>query len=372
MWRVDSLLDAVDASPGDGACRTALGTCTLRAAVQEANLQLGSSTILLPAGRLVLSLASPLPGVPNEVDASRGDLDLARPVVVRGSGARQTLIDSQGIDRSFSNLHQNTATVTDLAITGGRFGRTDSWSGGAIWNEGVMVLERVHLFDNEAGYGGAVFNTPRTHMVVRDSLLEDNRSGEGGAIRFDAGGEVLNTTITGNGVFPVDQLRRPGELSGYGGGIDHRGGGDLTIVNSTITNNHALKGGGGLNTSLAYVGGVAGPVSPRTVRVRNSIIAGNTSEAGEQDCRAAGLPLVSTGSTLDGDGTCSTSGPTDLAAVDPQLGPLLDNGGPTDTRMPHPRSPVVDAGVRDGCPAADQRGVLRPRGAGCDLGAVER
>lgn len=372
VWQVDSLLDGVDVSPGDGACRTDLGTCTLRAAVQEANLSATDSVILLPAGRLTFSIASPLPGVPNVVDASSGDLDLVRPVVVRGAGARLTVIDTLGVDRAFSNVHNNLAAITDVAITGGRFGRTDSWSGGAIWNEGRMLLERVHLYDNEAGYGGAVFNTPRTHMTIRESLLEGNRSGEGGAVRFDASGEVVNTTITGNSVFPVDQTRRPGELSGYGGGIDHRGGGDLTIVNSTITDNHALKGGGGLNTSLAYAGGAAGPVSPRTVRLLNTVIAGNTSEEGPQDCRAAGLPLVSLGHVLDSDGTCGTSGPTDRPRSDARLGTLRDNGGPTDSRLPHPRSPLVDAGAVDGCPASDQRGTPRPRGASCDIGAVER
>ncbi len=369
-FRVDSLLDAVDVTVGDGACRTAAGTCTLRAAVQEANLSTVPAQITLPAGRLRFALPSLTPGVPNVNDPATGDLDLLRPVTIRGAGARRTVIDTKGLDRAFSNAHLNVATIQDLAITGGRFGRTDSWSGGAVWNEGVMTLERVHLYDNEAGYGGAVFNTPRTHMVIRDSLLENNRSGEGGAVRFDAGGEVVNTTITGNSVFEVDQLRRPAELSGYGGGIDHRGGGDLVVVNSTITGNRALKGGGGLNTSLAYAGGAAGPASPRSVRLYNTVIAGNTSVQGEQDCRAAGLPLVSLGHVLDGDGSCGTTGPTDLPARDPRLSVLGDHGGPTDTLMPHRRSPVVDAGGADGCPPADQRGV--PRTGTCDIGAVER
>lgn len=372
VLRVDSLLDGTDASPGDGACRTVLGTCTLRAAVQEANTRAGASVIELPAGRLTFSLASPLPGVPNVIDASSGDLDLLRPVLIRGVGARSTVIDTLGVDRAFSNTHQNTATLEDLAITGGRFGRTDSWSGGAVWNEGAMTLDRVHLYDNEAGYGGAVFNTPRTHMVIRDSLLADNRSGEGGAVRFDASGEVIGSTITRNSIFAVDQVRRPAEFSGYGGGIDHRGGGDLTIVNSTITDNAALKGGGGINTSLAYVGGVAGTLSPRVVRLRNTVVAGNASLDGEQDCRSAGVAIVSTGHVLDSDGTCGTTGPTDLPRTDPRLSALGAHGGPTDTLMPHPRSPLVDAGSNDGCPATDQRGVSRPRGKACDIGAVER
>jgi hypothetical protein len=66
-----------------------------------------------------------------------------------------------------------------------------------------------------------------------------------------------------------------------------------------------------------------------------------------------------------------------IVGVDPQLGPLRDNGGPTATRGLPSTSPAVDASPV-GCPATDQRGVARPQdgnGDGrsiCDIGAYER
>ncbi len=369
VLRVDSTVDAVDADPTDGACRTAEGVCTLRAAVMEANAVLGADTIEVPAGRYVLTIpAFPQRGQTQENDAGNGDLDLSDTVVIRGAGARQTIVDADGTDRVFASQHRTVASLSDLTITGGRL--DGSASGGGFWNLGTVTFDRVHLVDNEGAYGGAVFNSPLTHMVLRDSLVSHNRSGEGGGIRVDSSAEILNSTISGNEVVDGDQTRRPGELYGYGGGIDHRGGGDLTIVHSTITRNHALKGGGGVNSSQSYTP-ATDAVAVGTVRIRSSIIAGNTSLEGPRDCRTAAMVLLSTGHTLDGDGSCGTTGATDLAGLDPRLGPLANNGGPTDTHQLLVGSPALDAAAADGCPATDQRGVSRRQGAGCDIGAFE-
>lgn len=367
---VDALADAVDDAPGDGACRTSTGACTLRAAVMEANAYPGADTILVPPGRYVLSIAAvPSRGQTQENDAGNGDLDLSDTVTIRGAGARRTVVDAAGTDRVFASQHRTRVTMSDLTITGGRL--DGNASGGGFWNLGFVTFDRVHLLDNEGAYGGAVFNSPLTHMVLRDSLVSGNRSGEGGGIRVDSGAEILNSTISGNTLFDVDQTRRPSEFSGYGGGIDHRGGADLTIVNSTITGNLALKGGGGVNTSQSYTP-LTAAVGLGVVRLRNSIVAGNRSLAGEQDCRAAGMVLESAGHTLDGDGTCGTSGPTDMPRQQPRLSGLADHGGPTDTHRLLPRSPAVDAGSAEACPRADQRGVPRPRGRACDIGSFER
>jgi CSLREA domain-containing protein len=368
VLRVDSIADAVDGNPGDGACRTDAGTCTLRAAVQEANARRGPHTVLVPAGRFVLTgTAFPNRGALEENDAGNGDLDLSDEIVIRGAGARRTIVDANGTDRVFSNYHLNNATLTDLTIRGGRNDGTAS--GGGVWNLGHLVLERVHVFDNEGAYGGGIFSIPRTHLVVRDSLVSGNRSGEGGGMRVDSGAEIINSTITGNSLFEVDQTRRPNEFSGYGGGIDHKGGADLVIVNSTITGNAALKGGGGLNSTFSYTPADGLPVLGRVV-LRNSVIAGNRSAAGSAECRNVQTEIFSAGGVLDGDGSCGTTGPTDLPKRRAGLGPLRDNGGQTDTQLPSATSPLRRAGTRDGCPAADQRGVAR-RG-GCDIGAAQR
>jgi hypothetical protein len=69
-----------------------------------------------------------------------------------------------------------------------------------------------------------------------------------------------------------------------------------------------------------------------------------------------------------------TTATSSLFDVDPLLAPLADNGGSTQTMALDPASPAVDAGPpkrRLGCPARDQRGVQRPQGAHCDMGAFE-
>ena len=86
--------------------------------------------------------------------------------------------------------------------------------------------------------------------------------------------------------------------------------------------------------------------------------------------------LTSLGWNLGTDASCGLTGTGDLSA-DPLLAPLGDNGGPTPTRMLLPGSPAIDAiptgtpRLCDGTLATDQRGVVRPQGTGCDIGAVE-
>ncbi len=71
------------------------------------------------------------------------------------------------------------------------------------------------------------------------------------------------------------------------------------------------------------------------------------------------------------DGSCNPNGTTDQSFTDALLGPLADNGGPTLTHALGAGSPAIDAADAGACPATDQRGVARPQGAGCDVGAFE-
>ncbi len=84
------------------------------------------------------------------------------------------------------------------------------------------------------------------------------------------------------------------------------------------------------------------------------------------------------GSNLDDDESCNLTQPSDLRGRDARLGALADNGGPTQTHDLLADSPAIDAGDPTGCKDADgqllqtdQRGVDRPQGRACDLGAVE-
>lgn len=213
--------------------------------------------------------------------------------------------------------------------------------------------------------------------VVDSSTISDNAAAvEAGGIRFDAAGTVVNSTITGNRVLPTccsAPWANPGDGGnvGEGGGIDIRAGGPVTIVNSTITGNEAVTGGGGVNIAPGYQGalgpveGVGGPL-----RLRNSIIAGNTTSArGSANCKRTVSSIISLGYNLDDDGSCLLTQRSDLPRVDPRLGAFGDHGGPTDTYSLRRGSPALDAA--DDCPPADQRGVARPQGAACDIGSFE-
>src|SRR5581483_10905375 len=92
-FTVNSLVDGVDAKPGDGIAATATGETTLRAAIMESNALGGTNTIVLPAGTYTLSL----PG-PGEDAAATGDLDILSPIVIQGSSAAATVIRGDGSD----------------------------------------------------------------------------------------------------------------------------------------------------------------------------------------------------------------------------------------------------------------------------------
>ncbi|WP_328392788.1 right-handed parallel beta-helix repeat-containing protein [Streptomyces sp. NBC_00390] len=373
---VDSTADAVDADPSDGLCRTATGACTLRAAVMAANARPGS-TIALPAGHYRLTIP-PNPDLLNgrTADPTTGDLNILEPTTIQGDGARGTVIDAGGIDRVF-RMGADTS-LSDLTITGGDAKQrevpfTDP-GGGGIANGKNMTLRRVTVTGNSAGYGGGIFNIPDSHLTLIDSTVSRNTAGEAGGIRFDDTGTVVNSTIADNRV--TDDWDRPGSLAGYGGGIDIRGTGLVQIRNSTITGNSATDGGGGINIAPAYLDSLPQPVTDIVnlplghLSLQNTIIAGNTVGTTTSDCKNVFATVDSLGNNLDSGNSCHLDAEGDLPRRSPGLAPLGDHGGPTDTVALLPGSPAVDA-ADDGCPATDQRGITRPQGLACDMGAFE-
>src|SRR5262249_37573460 len=147
----------------------------------------------------------------------------------------------------------------------------------------------------------------------------------------------------------------------FGGGIFNAGGARLTVTSSTLSDNSANSGGGIFNSSSG------------TLALNNSIVA-NSPSGGDVYIRGG---TVSGSHNLIGDGG-NGLGLAGTISGDPLLGPLADNGGPTQTFALLPGSPAIDAGDNNLAVDAsnnplttDQRGVARIAGGTVDLGAFE-
>jgi len=376
---VNSEADDADALQGDGRCATSEGVCTLRAAVQESNATLLFSTnpltrtnvIILPAGHYRFINPPLIPTVVAEGTSSEGMLSILGSTNIRGAGARETIIDGNQVDRVFGVAPTAILSIADVTITGG--------SDSGIFNQGQLTVTRVTVSGNRASYGGGIFNTPTSSAIIDSSTISNNvAESEGGGIRFDAAGLVINSTITGNSIESscCTGTETDGGTRGEGGGIDARGGGPVTIINSTITHNHAAIGGGGVNIATSYQGDPGGvfdalgnEVLGRPMELLNTIIANNTSDHGPQNCKNTIAGIYSYGGNIVSDDSCGLNASNDRPNTDAQLAPLANNGGPTDTQIPMAGSPAARNGVARQCPALDQRGGARARL--CDSGAVE-
>jgi hypothetical protein len=218
-------------------------------------------------------------------------------------------------------------TITHSTIAGNSaFGGASIAFGGGIWNNGTVNITDSTIFGNYAG-GGAISS--------------------GGGIDNDGTLSVSNSTISGNAAY--------GAEVNEGGGIHNQG--TLTISNSTIAGNTADYGGGVFNTA--------------TMTAHNSILADNAAAAGAPDLAGS---LGSLGDNVIGNSTGGSGyHQTDLLNVDPLLGPLQDNGGPTFTYGLLQGSPAIDRGDNANAPTWDQRGdeFVRIVNGAIDIGSFE-
>jgi hypothetical protein len=358
------------------ACAGSAGDCALRQALQLAR---AGGTVVLPAGRYTIDhlLVTEEPdGADHDFDIGGGVSCPCTPVVIQGAGARTTIVDGGGTDRVFDVYDGFVATISGVTITGGN----DPFYGGGIRTGGNTTIIDSTIKGNTAlGTGGGIHNEADgsgAATTLINSTVSGNTAPGSGQVAPAGGGiyngrgivTVINSTISGN------TAGTPGVSAARGGGIASSisGGGSEGVVlrNATIHANSAqATSSTGGNLSTTGFGSVAG-----TVRVANSIItAGSASTAANCD----GAAQQSLGFNFVGDTGCGLSGTGDIIAADPQLSPLGDAGGPTDTLRPTPASPVLEQGDPAGCKdpagaalATDQRGVSRPLGR-CDIGAVE-
>lgn len=421
-FTVDRPDDAVDAVPGDGQCMTAPEPgCSLRAAIQEANVLPGPDTVVLPAGTFPLSLE----GIDEDASAT-GDIDITDAVSIVGAGPEETIIDAAAIDRVMDLLPADAprdVALTDLTLRNGHFvapstdGLVPTGAGlrvglhvhldlvrvtvrdnraeagtprdavgisnrGCIFGERVRILDNFDTSVNWSIAGGVFTDGMDSCLTLVDSELRGNRGNNAGAIfvERDASVNLRRTLITDNeggfsGAMALDQtntaLLENVTISGNHGAnaILVDGNSTLTLINSTVTDNRNLPG---LTT---LVGGIHDVHLQDHTFISNTILSGNGPGFVADDC--LGVETLDGGNIVGDSKRCNFSPlPSDQPDVDPGLEPLADNGGFTETHLPGPNA--IDHGVEGPCPATDQRGVERPLdgdddgAAHCDVGAVEQ
>jgi parallel beta-helix repeat protein len=316
----------------------------------------------------------------------------------------------------------NTITITNSLITGNEAAGSD---GGGVYTDdnGNVTVTNSTISNNTANYdgGGIHFDDDGT-LTISDSTVSGNTSGtEGGGIHLDNDGTamVTRTTVSGNnadqdggGLYfdaRADLTITDSTISGNtttdeGGGLEVEEDSTVTISNSTFSGNSTDYAGGGVNgdgsgivfnisnstiafnTTNSNGGGIN--VDGGTLNIDNTIVATNVSGDGDNDIDSGGGTINSGGFNLIGDNTgvvaeFPAGNPnanndivgTAAAPIDPLLGPLADNGGPTETHELLAGSPALDAGDPAFMtpPEFDQRGMGFPRivNAVVDIGAFE-
>jgi len=316
-------LIAIETNPGFAATFIVSNTLdsgagSLRNAIDLANTTSGDDIIdfLLGSG-------------PQTINLTSGPLNITSNLNINGSGAN--LLSVNG-NNSYSFNIFNIASGAYLGISG----LTITNGNNGILNYGTVSVTNSSLSNNNDG----IFNYNNGTVSVTNSTLSSN--GFAGIVNFGTA-SVTNSTLSSNG---------------FDGIHNENNRGSVTVTNSTVTSNHHV----GINN-----GG-------RTL-IGNTIIAQN----GTEDFHNYAGTINDLGYNLigNGDGTPFVNGVngnivgTAANPVNPLLGPLADNGGPTQTLALLPGSPAIDAANPSNFPTTDQRGVTRPQGARADIGAFE-
>lgn len=284
-------------------------------------------------------------------------------------------------------IQDENVTLTNCTLTG----NSSADAGGAIRQEtgGSLTLINCTFTTNTATSSGGALSLPGTPTVnISNSTFASNFAVSGGAVNMFQGGSL---TVTGstfnfnqatgslggaiflNGSFTNAFVRNTtihsnlADTSGGGIALSSSSAGTLAIQNSTITGNGASGGDGG---GIARTGGTA------LITTTSSIIFGNTASTTADDLFTGGQVTASRSliGTKTGITTYSADTFTTLnLGVNPNLGNLQNNGGPTQTRLPNAGSIAIDNGSNPAVLATDQRGpgYLRQRGPAVDIGAVE-
>ncbi|MBK8021939.1 MAG: CSLREA domain-containing protein [Chloroflexi bacterium] len=373
------------------------GLCTLREAITAANSNTATGgcaagttdvdTIDLTTLNGTIVLGSPLPTITGAV-------------TLDGPGAALLTVQ-RSTSASFSVLQVASGAVVTLdgmTLSGGM-----AASGGGVFNLGTLTLSAVKVMNNAAtSSGGGIFNDG-TLTLASGSVVSNNTAGSSGGGLFNDGGIVSLTNATvemneagssGGGIFSLNgalTLDRAtvfaNSAASAGGGLFNQSGA-VTAYNTTVSTNEAGTSGGGLynddgtvdlrNATVADNRNDAVVNGSGTVTIANTLLGGNGPANGGTGVDCAGT-LESGGYNLIENLSCTLTGDTtgSISGIDPQILTLALNGGSTQTHALAETSPARNAanpaapGTTVGCEVTDQRGVERPQGERCDIGAYE-
>ena len=275
----------------------------------------------------------------NQADQDGGGLSNYKGTVTMTNSTfslNETHQDGGGLQNSFG-----TVTVTNSTFS-------DNWaeidSGGLDNVSGTVTVTNSTFSGNQAELenGGGLYNYEGTVTITNSTFSGNQASLQGGLYNNEGTVIVTNSTFSGNEASTAD-----GAIRNYGASSK------LYLINSTIFNNHAPTNSGVL-------------MEEGELHLKNTLIAQNSNG----NCALTnGAQILTNLNNLIEDGSCDAE-----FSGDPKLGPLQDNGGPTQTHALLPSSPALAAGDPNTCAAdpvnqLDQRGIPRP--SACDIGAFE-
>jgi uncharacterized repeat protein (TIGR01451 family) len=256
--------------------------------------------------------------------------------------------------------------VANAAAYGGAVALRADGVGRASPNFGDVVFSG----NSATRYGGAIYVWAELNGVVSPRIeratFSGNKADRGGAIYNSSGGQggtanaaIVNVTFQGNDASSGTSVSNGGAI--YNAGVG--GTSAMTLTNVTFSGNTA-NGANHFGGAMVNEGAGAKPV------IVNAIFYGDQAGALPEFYNSGGAQPTISSSLVQG-GCPSGAACSGVLDADPLLGALADNGGFGATMLPATGSPAIDAGDNASCPATDQRGVPRPQGGGCDIGAIE-
>jgi len=260
----------------------------------------------------------------------------------------------------------NTAKLDGFTISlgnanGGNVSSSARHVGGGMYNHtsSSPSLTNITISNNSASFGGGgMYNHTSSSPTLTNVTFSDNSADEAGGMYnvFSSNPTLTNVTFSGNSAIGDGTSTSQGN----GGGMYNLLSSSPTLKNVTFSGNSASFEGGGMYN-----------VFSSNPPLENVILWGNTAGTiGDDVSGFFSNPIITDSVVKDGcpiDAVC-----TNIITTDPNLGPLTDNGGFTKTIALGPGSSAIDSGgVNTTCANEDQRGISRPLGTACDIGAYE-